>query len=79
MSIQLPSSSLEMRIMNELHTAIQRQVEAIRQDVLAQAQKDFETRVRAVIGNVAINMASYYTLEHTGGHMVLTVKIGQSS
>lgn len=73
-------ASLDMKIMNEVHAVLQKRVEEIRERIVTEAVQKFEKEVRAAVGPVAMNLASYYSLEYTpGGHMVLTVKIGQSS
>lgn len=77
--IQLPENSLDMQIMNSIHHALEVRIEKIRADIIKKAQEGFEAEVRAVVGTVAINLLSHYSLERVNGgtDLRITVKVSQ--
>lgn len=76
--IQLPETSLDMKIMNQIHSALQKRVDEIRVRITDEATRKFETEVRAAVGAVAINLSEYYAIESDQGNLRITVKIGKS-
>lgn len=74
-SSQVPPETIEARIMRDLHEAVIKQVADIRCRVITEASKKFEDELRTLIGSVALNLSTYYSVERIGGNMVITVKI----
>jgi len=69
------AESIEARMTRELHKGITERFEQIREQIVADAKQKFENELRAALGNVAINLASYYSVERIGGDLRITVKL----
>jgi hypothetical protein len=72
---QVPQESIESRILRELHDAIASQVTKLTEAIISDAKQRFEDELRAKLGMAAITLTNYYSVEHQGGNLIITVKI----
>ena len=58
-----------------VNDALAKQVEGAKEQVIKQAVQEFEEKVRTAVGNVAIRVAEYYTVQMLGSQLIITVKL----
>lgn len=69
------NESIEGRMLRELHAAITDQFTKITEQIVVDAKKKFENELRAALGTVALNLATYYLVERYGGDLRIIVKL----
>lgn len=64
-------SNIELAIAH----GIKKQLDEVRDRIIAEAQAKFQEAVRTIVGNVAINLADYYSLQRFGSELVIRVNL----
>lgn len=72
---KISQDSMESRMMRELHAAIDDKLKKVTDQIVADAKQDFEIELRAAIGAVVVNLATYYSVERCGPDLVIHVKL----
>ena len=67
--------SMEDRIL----AAVAQEAADIKEECIQAAVKDFEKKVREVVGKVAINVADFYSIERVGTAIHVKIDTGGSS
>jgi hypothetical protein len=70
-----PEESMDARIVREIHIALQKRVDEIKAKIVADAVKEFDAQVREAVGMVAIDLATYYSVEMTRGELLVRVRL----
>lgn len=71
----IPQDSIESRMMRSLLTSLDDQFKKLTEKIVANAKEQFENELRAKLGTVAINLASYYSVERSAGELIIRVQI----
>jgi hypothetical protein len=72
---KIPQDSIESRMLRELSALLDDQVKKVTEKIIADAQEKFASEMRGKLVSIAINLANYYSVERSGGNLVITVKI----
>jgi hypothetical protein len=67
--------SMEDRIL----AAVAQEAADIKEECIQAAVKDFEKKVREVVGKVAINVADFYTVERMGTVLSVRIQTGDTN
>lgn len=60
-----------------IERAIQQDADRLREQMITLAVKDFEKQLRERVGQCAVSVASFYTVEYNRGEIRIAVKIGE--
>lgn len=71
-------SDIENRIKSAILLALGDEVEKIKQDICRQAEAEFSNRIRSKVGEVAVRLHDYISMDSMAGNLVIHVKINQS-
>ena len=66
-------TSMKWSMEDRIKAAVAQEIADLKEEFIQNAVKDYEKKVREVVGKVAINVADFYTVEKFG--TVLHVKI----
>jgi len=53
---------------------VKEQIEKAKEESVSQATEQFQKRVKEIIGNVAMDISSYYSIERIGQDILIRVK-----
>lgn len=70
----MTSITFKEQIADVLNKALGEEVERIKKEICDDAERKFREAVKERVGNVAINLLEYYSMEMNGPHLVITVK-----
>lgn len=68
-------ATFEDSIKQILQASLAKKVEDIRAEVVKDAVEEFTRKVRDVVGNSAINLANFYSVERVGAELLIRVQI----
>ena len=54
------------RMLKDIRTVVQGEVNRVRDEVIAEAEREFSRKLREAVGNIAIGMSRYFTVERIG-------------
>ena len=57
---------------------VNEQIEKAKEEAVAQAAEGFQKRVKEIIGNVAMDISNYYSIERIGQDILIRVKFEQA-
>jgi hypothetical protein len=63
------------KMQRDVQEVIRKHIEEAKEEVVKLAVKEFETRIRQIVGATAINIAEYYSVQMAGPNLVITVKL----
>lgn len=63
-----------MHLVQQVEQAIQREADRLREDMIAQAVKDFEAQLRERIAVATMKVGEFYSYERHGTELVIKVK-----
>ena len=58
-----------------VHEAISKAAKDVQETVIQQAVKDFEVLLRKQIGEIAITLANYYSIERLGHDLIIRAQL----
>jgi hypothetical protein len=57
---------------------VKEQIEKAKEEAVVQAAEQFQKRVKEIIGNVAMDISNYYSIERIGQDILIRVKFEQA-
>lgn len=80
------SATIEGELMGHISTAnieeairrvIDEQIALVKEELIQDALKKYEIRVREIVGSVAVNTAKFYSVEHIGTMLHVRIQTGE--
>ena len=68
-------TSMEDRLIIDIKNGIQARVDDAKETFIQNALRQYEKELRDRVGRAAIEISRYFTIEHVGTNLVITVKM----
>jgi hypothetical protein len=72
------TSDFQKSIARAILHEVNEQIEKAKEDVVAKAAEEFRKRVKQIVGEVALSINDYYSIERCGQDILIRVKFEQA-